>query len=59
MEDLKKRRITMEQQAWDQDQKIRRERQLLFEAQNKAADLEKEEKHRLEELNANNQEIER
>lgn len=49
----------MEQQAWDQDQKIRRERQLLFEAQNKAADLEKEEKHRLEELNANNQEIER
>jgi hypothetical protein len=44
----------MEQTCWDQEENIRRNRQLLFEAQGAANDLEKEEQHRYDELKANN-----
>lgn len=32
MDDLKKKRVHLETQAWDLDQRVRRDKQLLFEA---------------------------
>ena len=54
LEDLKRKRIALEQKNWELDDSIRRERQQLFEDQGHCANLEKDEKHRLEELHANN-----